>query len=80
MMKVFINFYTSLLPSVAQKVDEKSNSVDVEKGTTIFELLTQLKVPMDEAVLFILNGTLRQKDHILKDGDRLGIVPAVSGG
>lgn len=79
-MKVFINFYRSLLPSAAQKVDEKSNSIDVEEGTTIFQLLTELKVPTDDAVLFILNGTLRQKDSILKDGDRLGIIPAVSGG
>jgi sulfur carrier protein ThiS len=79
-MKVFINFSSSLLPSAAAKVDNRSNSIDVKEGTTIFELLTELKVPLDDAALFILNGIPERKDHVLKEGDRVGIIAAVSGG
>jgi sulfur carrier protein ThiS len=79
-MKVFINFYSSLLPSAAARVDKKSNSIDVKEGTTIFGLLTELKVSLDDVTLFIVNGTLERNDHVLKEGDRVGIIAAVSGG
>lgn len=79
-MKVALNFYASLAPHVADKIDKKFHTVEVEEGTSVRDLLALLRVPVDEARIIVVNGTEAKSDQILKDGDRLGIFPAVSGG
>jgi sulfur carrier protein ThiS len=79
-MRVYLNFATSLHRSITDKIDKKSNSVEVELGTSVRQLLLQLKVPVDEARIIFVNGVEAEGHQILKDGDRLGIVPAVAGG
>jgi len=75
-----LDFYSSLPPSVAARVDKKYHSVEIEEGTTIPKLFAQLKIPIEEAGLVILNGTVTREDKVLHDGDLLGIIPVVYGG
>lgn len=80
-MKVILNFYSWLPASVASKLDKKYHSIEIEEGTTVADLLfAQLKVPIDEVGLVVINGEVTRKDKRLKDGDRLTIIPVVSGG
>ena len=79
-MEITINFYQSLLPSIAGKVDKDLHTVEIEEGTKIRHLLRELKVPVDEAKLLILNGVAVTTERVLENGDRLSILPAVSGG
>ena len=79
-MKVALNFYASISPNVADRIDKKFHTVEVEEGTSVRDLLGLLRVPVDEAQIIVVNGIEAKADHILKDGDRLGIFPAVSGG
>ncbi len=79
-LSLYLNFSASLLSSVADKIDRKFHTIEVEEGTTARELLINLKVPAEDAMFILLNGVETKSDQILKDGDRLGVLPAVSGG
>ena len=79
-MKVYLNFSASLLRAAADKVDRKFHTIEVEEGTAARELLMALKIPGEDAMFVLVNGVEAKGDQILKDGDRLGILPAVSGG
>jgi sulfur carrier protein ThiS len=54
--------------------------MEVSNGTTIRGLLKQLKVPKKQIKVIFLNGIHAKDGDILKEGDRVGIFPAVAGG
>ena len=49
-------------------------------GTTVGEVLAQLKVPADQVKLVFVNGRKAHLHRVLEDGDRLGVFPPVGGG
>lgn len=54
-------------------------SVPLREGTTLEELLASLDVPGDtEAVL--VNGTYVKPEYRLQNGDRVTVIPFMSGG
>jgi molybdopterin converting factor small subunit len=55
-------------------------SLDLEEGTTVGQLVQQLGLPEDEVKVVFVNGISRDGDHVLADGDRVGIFPPVGGG
>lgn len=79
-MKIYLNFSTSLLRSVADKVDNKSQTVKVEAGLSVRELLIRLKVPTEDVGLVFVNGVETDADQRLGEGDRLGVFPVAAGG
>jgi molybdopterin synthase sulfur carrier subunit len=80
-MKVEVKLYASLaryLP--ADSRSHAPRTIEIEKETTIIQLLEHLKVPLKSVKLIFLNGIHAMGDEILNDGDRLGIFPPVAGG
>jgi sulfur-carrier protein len=55
-------------------------AVDLPQGATVGDLIQELALPEREVKLVFVNGRLREKDHVLADGDQLGIFPPVGGG
>ena len=54
---------------------------ELAEGTTVQQLLEdELGVPPDEVKTVFVNGLSRDFDHVLADGDRVGIFPPVAGG
>jgi molybdopterin converting factor small subunit len=54
---------------------------ELAEGTTVQELLEgELRVPPNEIKTVFVNGMSRSFDHVLADGDRVGIFPPVAGG
>ena len=54
--------------------------VVVADGATVQQLLEALGVPASEVKLIFVNGLVRDTQHVLADGDELGIFPPVGGG
>lgn len=80
-MKIELNLYASLARYIPPEVGAPGNRIwEVGEGTTILALLHGLQVPMDKVRLIFLNGLHAQGDEILREGDRVGIFPAVAGG
>jgi len=55
-------------------------AVVLPEGTTIAQLVERLDLPGDQVKVVFVNGTVRQKDHVLGDGDEIGVFPPVGGG
>ena len=54
---------------------------ELAEGTTVQKFLEkELGVPPGEVKIVFVNGVSRSFDHVLADGDRVGIFPPVAGG
>ena len=55
--------------------------LSVPPQSNISDLLTQLEIdfPLD-SLLLVVNGRLVEPDHILAEGDKVNLMPAISGG
>jgi len=54
--------------------------VEVAEGTTVGQLLDHLRLPADEVKMIFVNSIVRGTEHVLHDGDEVGIFPPVGGG
>ncbi len=52
----------------------------LEEGTTVEEVLTELKLPEQTPKIIILNGVHADASRVLRDGDVLSLFPPVGGG
>ena len=54
---------------------------ELAEGTSVQRFLEiELGVPPDEVKTVFVNGITRRFNHVLADGDRVGIFPPVGGG
>lgn len=79
-MKVELKLYASLAQYLPEGASERMALVDAGEGTTVRELLSQMKVPPNAIKIMFLNGVHAKGKEVLKDGDRLGVFPPVAGG
>ena len=54
--------------------------VELPEGATVGDLVRQLGLPEEEVKIVFVNALFRDLDHVLADGDELGIFPPVGGG
>jgi molybdopterin converting factor small subunit len=54
--------------------------VELPAGATVGDLIEQLGLPAGEVKIVFVNALFRDQDHVLADGDELGIFPPVGGG
>ena len=49
--------------------------------STVNDLLAQMEIDFPlESLLLVVNGRLVEEDHILAEGDKVNLMPAISGG
>ncbi|MCG8471434.1 MAG: MoaD/ThiS family protein [Desulfobacterales bacterium] len=77
-MQVEIKLFATLRPYLKKVPDD--GFLTVSKDTSIDQVITMLELPEDEIKLVFVNGRHAPRDHILKNGDRLGLFPPVGGG
>lgn len=75
-----IKIELKLFATIARYLPDSSESFLVEDGTTVRQIVDTLGIPKSEVKLTFVNGIQKPLDHVLNDGDRLGIFPPVGGG
>ncbi|MGD9732209.1 MAG: MoaD/ThiS family protein [Desulfamplus sp.] len=75
-----IKIELKLFATIARYLPDSSESFLVEDGATIRQIVDTLGIPKSEVKLTFVNGIQKPLDHVLNDGDRLGIFPPVGGG
>lgn len=55
-------------------------AVQVPEGATVGDLIDKLDLPKDEVKIIFVNALNRETDHVLAEGDELGIFPPIGGG
>ena len=75
-----IKITLKLFVTLAAYLPENADNFEVEEGTPVQTLITDLKIPGDTVKLIFVNGRKQDKAYVLKPGDRLGLFPPVGGG
>jgi len=54
--------------------------VELPEGAAVGQLVEHLQLPTDQIKIIFVNGIVRGKEHVLGDGDEVGVFPPVGGG
>lgn len=79
-MRIELKLYAQMASLKPKDVGRGPWALEVTEGTTVKNLLEELKVPRESVKLVFVNGVQASDDDILKEGDRVGVFPAVAGG
>ncbi len=79
-MEVELHLFASLGRYLPEETLGNSCSMKVNSGSTIGDLLRQLRVPPELPKIIFLNGVHAQESDMLHEGDRVGVFPPVAGG
>jgi molybdopterin synthase sulfur carrier subunit len=79
-MKVRVKLFATLRELFPELGIGEAMEVEVPEGASVGALISHLKLPPEEVKLVYVNGRLRDKDHVLSEGDEIGIFPPVGGG
>jgi len=79
-MKIQTHLYASLTKYLPYKALNKSCIIEMPDHSTVRDLIAELNLPIHLVKLIFVNGIHANANAELKDGDRVGIFPAVGGG
>lgn len=55
--------------------------VELPEGSALADLIEHLEITLDiEDLLLVVNGRTAELDTLLKNGDKVNLIPAISGG
>nr|WP_243368004.1 MoaD/ThiS family protein [Fundidesulfovibrio soli] len=74
-MPITVNCFATLAP-----YSPPGGQMDIAPGMTAGKLVDLLGIPRDGVKILFVNGLRVDLDTPLKDGDRVGMFPAVAGG
>ncbi|MBT4265608.1 MAG: MoaD/ThiS family protein [Deltaproteobacteria bacterium] len=79
-MKVEVRLFASFTKYLPDDAEGQKVILDLAEGTTVKQVLVQLRVPLEEIKLVFINSVHAEIEDVLKDGDRMGAFPPVGGG
>ncbi|MDI6695253.1 MAG: MoaD/ThiS family protein [Anaerolineales bacterium] len=79
-MKVSVYLHT-ILARQTPEGEVRCLELELPPGGSMADLLQQLQLPLDgDQIMLVVNGVMVDEGHLLKDGDRVNLMPAISGG
>ncbi len=75
-----IKVHIKAVGEIKNKLGEKEKEITCPEGITIKELLESIGINPHLVILSVVNGSLKSKDTVLKDGDKLLLADSFSGG
>ena len=70
---------TGTLPSLLKR-DSAELTAEVEKGSSLVDVMRSINVPPQVVMIYQVNGKVRTSDYQPDDGDEIVVIPAVAGG
>jgi molybdopterin converting factor small subunit len=80
MITVHVRLYATLRRLGPEVGLGEALPVVLQDGATVGHLIRELDLPADQIKIVFVNNLVRDWDHVLADGDALGIFPPVGGG
>lgn len=79
-MKISVQLHTTLQKQTPEGLID-SVEVDLPLGSTLLDLIAELDINYSlDALLLVVNGRVAEPSQALKAGDRVNLMPAISGG
>lgn len=79
-MKVEVKLFAAFTQYLPEGANGNIATMELEEGTSVKDVLNSLKVPPEQIKLIFINSVRANIDDELKDGDKMGAFPPVSGG
>jgi len=81
-MKIVLKLFATLREYLPSGSDKYSCTMDLKEGTTVAEIVEQLKIPREIPLIILVNGIQDQEKEkkVLQKGDVLSIFPPIAGG
>ncbi len=79
-MQVRVKLYATLSRYDSNAAPGIPFEIEVPDGSTVTDLVNELKLPREEVKLFFVKGRARPIDWPLEPGDEVGIFPLIGGG
>jgi molybdopterin converting factor small subunit len=80
MNKVEVRLYASLRKYHPTNGDSDAFTLELGDGAKLGDLVDNLKIPRQEIGVLMINGKWQKENHLLNDGDRIGLFPLIGGG
>ncbi len=80
MITVHVKLFATLRRHFPELAIGETMPVELPEGATVGQLQEHLDLPEEQVKVVFVNGTVRKADHVLSDGDEVGIFPPVGGG
>ncbi len=74
-MKVEVTCFATL-----REYSPKGGYLEIDEGAQVIDVIDKLRINKDDVKVIFVNGTHAKLGTPLKDGDRVGLFPAVGGG
>jgi len=79
-MQIRVKLYATLSRYYGHVAPGIPFEIEVPEGSTVTDLVNELKLPREEVKLFFVKGRARSIDWPLEPGDEVGIFPLIGGG
>ncbi|MBI4774766.1 MAG: MoaD/ThiS family protein [Deltaproteobacteria bacterium] len=79
-MKVVVRLFGTLGQGFPGYKNEQGMDLELPEGASVKDLLAVLATPKSQKWMAVLDGRMLKADTLLKDTDRVHVVPAVFGG
>jgi len=80
MITVEVRLYASLGKYHPDLGSGEALIIELGDKTNLGNLLDELVLPKEEVAIAMVNGKREEESYLLRDGDRIGIFPAIAGG
>ena len=80
MMRIRVKLFAGLARYFNNRIPGSPVDIEVADGSTLADLVDQLKLPHEEVKVFFVNGRPRPIEWSLGLGDEVGIFPLIAGG
>lgn len=79
-MHVRVKLYSTLCQDASDAQPGHPMDLDLSEGADLGDLMLALRIAPEEAQITFVNGVLQGSDWKLKEGDLIGLLPAMGGG
>jgi sulfur carrier protein ThiS len=79
-MKIEVHFHTTLQRQTRRGL-QRQTTLELPPDSTLLDLLQLLEIELaPEHLLLVVDGKVVDQNHVLAEGERVSLIPAMSGG
>ena len=79
-MKIEVQFHTTLQKQTSEGL-QRCIDLELTEGSTIRDVLQALELDLaTEHLLLVVEGKVVEEDYVVREGERVSLIPAMSGG
>ncbi len=79
-VRVQVRLYAGLRRYRPELGHGEGTEIELGPGSRLRDALEALDIPEHETKQCFVNGVVQDSDHVLEDGDEMGVFPPIAGG